>query len=207
MGRLGGSSNKAQKQADAENQQQQQDIQNSISGINSIFDDPSRQAQYDQLAADTTKYLTNDVNDQQAIAQRQDKFALARRGLVGGSQQAVEGAQLDKDYNSALLKASQAGQSASANLQQQDEQSRMNLISQAEAGLTAGDAASNATSQLASNLQSGQSTANANTIAGAFGDLANTYTASQNQKALNAGTLYGYSGLFGGQGAPAGAFG
>lgn len=196
---LGGGDDKAQKQAAAQQAQTTADTQAAISGIDSIFDDPSRQAQYAKLGADTTQFYTNDVNDQNAIAQRQLKFSLARQGLAGGSQQAAEGEQESKDYDKALLNASQLGQQAESGLEQSDETSRMNLINSAETGLDAGNASSEATAQLASNLQSGESTQNANNVANAFGDLSSIYTNSANTKALNQGQLYGYGGLFAGQ--------
>jgi len=193
---FGGGSDKAQKEAAKQNEQQQADIQNAITGINSIFDDPARQDQYKKLGADTTAYYTNDVNDQEAINARQRKFAMARSGLTGGSQDAFTAGQLEKDYEKGILEASKQGQSAEANLKSQDEQSRMSLIAAAESGLDAGTAAAQGTQQLASNLQSASAGSTANTIANAFGDLSNLYTSSQNQKALQQGTLFGYGGLF-----------
>lgn len=199
-GLLGGSSDKAQKQAAAQQAQTTADTQQAISGINSIFDDPSRQAQYAKLGSDTTQFYTNDVNDQEAIAARQLKFSQARQGLSGGSEAAYQGGQEEKDYNKALLNASQLGQQAESGLEQSDETSRMNLINSAESGLDAGNASSEATAQLASNLQSGESTQNANNVANAFGDLSSIYSNSANQKALNQGSIYGFQGLFPGQG-------
>src|ERR1700755_506060 len=196
MGLFGGSDDKAQKQDEAQQQQQQQDIQDAISKINGVFDDPARQQQYDDLQKSTTDYYTQDVNNQEAVNARKLKFSLARQGLVGGSQQAVEGKQLTQDYDKAILQASQQGQSAAANLRSADEQSRNNLIAQAEAGLTAGDAGTQATTSLYNNLLSGQAGATANSLVNSFGDISDIYNASQNQKAAQQGALYGFGGLF-----------
>jgi hypothetical protein len=131
----GGGSSKAQKQAAADDAKKQADISSAISGINNIYDNPDRQKQYDQLSADTTKYYTDDVNKQETVAARKQKFALARSGLSGGSEQAYQGKMLGEDYSKALIDASRRGQSAGANLRSADEQSRNNLINMAEAGL------------------------------------------------------------------------
>lgn len=196
MGIFGGSSDKSEKEAQQQADQQKADTQTAITGINSVFDDPARQAQYDKLGSDTTAYYTQDVNNQEAVNARQLKFAQARQGLTGSSVQAGEGAQLSQDYQKQLLQASQAGQSAEAGLKSSDEQSRMNLIADAEAGLDAGTSATQATTALQNNLLTGESGATANTLANGFGDLSQIYNNSQNQKALNSGLQFGYGGLF-----------
>jgi hypothetical protein len=167
----GGGSSKAQKQAAADDAKKQADISSAISGINQIYDNPDRQKQYDQLSADTTKYYTDDVNKQETVAARKQKFALARSGLSGGSEQAYQGKMLGEDYSKALIDASRRGQSAGANLRSADEQSRNNLINMAEAGLDAGTAENQATRTAQSNLLNGQSSATADSIGGAFGDI------------------------------------
>jgi hypothetical protein len=193
---LGGGSDKAQKQAQQQQQQQQADIDKSVAGINTIFDDPNRQAEYTQLDKDVTQYYTNDVNRQENIAARQQKFALARQGLAGGSQQAYEGGQLSQDYQRALIKASDLGQSAEANLKSSDESTRESLISMAEAGLSAQDAADQATGSLATNLQAGESTSRAAGIGDLFGDLTQYTQDSQNAAALRQGLIQGYGSIF-----------
>jgi hypothetical protein len=199
---LGGGSDKAQKQAEQQQQQQQADIDQSVAGINSIFDDPGRQAEYTQLDKDVTQYYTNDVNRQENIAARQQKFALARQGLAGGSQQAYEGGQLQQDYQRALIKASDLGQSAEANLKSSDETTREGLISMAEQGLSAQDAANQATGSLATNLASGESTARAGDIGDLFGDLSQWTQDSQNAAALRLGLTQGYGSIFAPMAAP-----
>lgn len=198
MGFGGGSSNQAQQQAAADEAKKNADIQASIAGINKIYDDPSRQGQYDQLAKDTTKYYTDDVNRQEAVAARKQKFALARQGLSGGSESAYQGKVLGQDYTKAILQATQKGQQAEASLKSQDEQTRENLVAMAESGLDAGTASQQATRSLQSNLLSSQSGATADSLGSLFGDVTSTYQASQDAKAARQGALYGYSGLFSG---------
>jgi quercetin dioxygenase-like cupin family protein len=184
---VGSSSDKASKQAAANEAQTKAQIAQADAGINAIYDNPSRQAEYDKLRTDTTKFYTDDVNSQQAIAARKLKFSLARSGLTGGSQQAAEGEQLGKDYDKAIIGAQQKGNAAASNLRGADESSRMNLLAMAQSGLDAGTAQSQATSSLQNNLLAGESTATADSFANAFGDLGTVYQNSEDQKAARQG--------------------
>jgi len=192
----GGGGDKAQKQAAADDAKRQADIDASIAGINHIYDSPDRQKQYDQLTADTTKYYTDDVNRQEAIEARKQKFALARSGLVGGSEQAYQGKMLGQDYDKALIAATRKGNEAGANLRSSDESTRQNLIGMAEAGLDAGTAANQATRSLQGNLLSSEAGSTADSLGGLFGDLSAGYQQSQDAKDARNGALYGYGSLF-----------
>src|SRR5690242_6662878 len=150
---MGGGGGNAQQQAQEQEAERQRQIAATSAQINALFNDPSRQAQYNQLASDTTKYYTDDLNRQNAIAGRKLKFALARSGLIGGSQQAAEGQQLSDDYTKGLLTASRKGQGAAADLRSADEATRMQLLGMAESGADMSTLSSNATSSLLSNLQ------------------------------------------------------
>lgn len=203
---MGGGSDKAQKQAAAADAQKQKDTAAAISGINSIYDSPEHQKQYDQLTADTTKYYTDDVNRQEAIQARQMKFAQARSGLSGGSESAYQGKVLGQDYSKAIIDATRRGNAAGANLRNADESSRNNLIAMAEAGLDAGTASNQATAAAQNNLLTNQSQATADSLGNAFGDVGAIYQNSQDQKQLRNQQVYGYGGLyqspmFGGQNA------
>lgn len=193
---MGGGSNNSSQQAQQQYDQQQAAITQSQAGINALFNDPSRTAQYDKLGADTTQYYTDDVNRQNTIAGRNLKFSLARSGLTGGSQQAAEGQQLGQDYQKGLLQASQQGQTAESNLKASDEQSRTNLLAMAQSGLDATTGASQSSLALQNNLLAGQAGANANQLGDLFGNLSDVYTNSQNTKAARQGMLYGYGSIF-----------
>lgn len=189
---MGGGSNNAQKQADQNERDRQAQIKASTGAINNIFDSPDRQAQYDQLGSDTTKFYQNDLDRQNAIAQRKEKFALARSGNTGGSLQADQGATMGQDYLRGVVEASRRGQSAEAGLKGQDETSRMNLIAMAQAGLDTTTAGSQASSALRGNLQSGMANSTANSLGDLFGDFSNSYQKSEDRKAQQQGFLYGY---------------
>ena len=190
------SGDKAQKQAQQQQEQQTKDEQAAVAGIDSIFNDPSRQAEYDKLGSDVTKYYTNDVNQQEQIAARKQKFALARQGLTGSSQQAYEGGQLSQDYQKALIQATNQGQTSEANLKSQDEQTRESLVAMAMQGLSANEAENQATGSLATSLQAAQGGIGAQSLGNLFGDISQYTTDSQNAAALRTGLTQGYGSIF-----------
>jgi hypothetical protein len=193
---MSGGGNSAQKQADQNEADRQAKIAAATSGINQIFDNPARNAEYDKLGTDTTKYYTDDLSRQEAVQARKLKFALARSGLGGGSEQAYQGKVLGQDYDKGLIAATRAGNKAESDLKAQDEQSRMNLLGMAEAGLDSQTASSRATSALQNNLQAGNASATADTLGSAFSDFASLYQQSQDQKAARQGSIYGYGSIF-----------
>lgn len=190
------SGDKAQKQAQKQQEQATADEKAAVAGIDSIFNDPSRQAEYDKLGSDVTKFYTNDVNQQETKAARQQKFALARQGLIGGSQQAYEGGQLTQDYQKALIQAANQGQVAEANLKSQDESTRQSLVAMAMQGLTAGEAESQATGSLATSLQAAQGGIGAQSLGNLFGDISQYETDSKDAAALRQGLTQGYGSIF-----------
>jgi len=192
----GGSSNSAQDAANQAEKDRQAQIAASTASINSIFSDPKRQAQYSKLQQDTTNYYTGDLNRQNTIAQRNLKFALARSGLVGGSQQAAEGTQLSQDYDKGLLQASNYGQQAAANLRNQDETTRNTLLGLAQSGADTSTISQQASLGLQNNLLSGQGTATANQLGDAFSNFNDIYQQSQDRKAARNTMLYGYGSLY-----------
>ena len=189
---MGGGSNDASKQAQQQADEQKAQIAQSQAAINALFNDPKRTAQYDKLGTDTTNYYTGEVNRQNQSAQRNLKFALARSGLSGGSQQAFDGQELGKDYQKGLLQASQQGQNAANSLRAADEQSRTQLIGLAQSGLDATQASSQGALSLQNNLLAGQGQANVNQLGDLFGNLGSIYSNSQQQQADRKGFLYGY---------------
>lgn len=178
----GGSDNSAQRDAQRQEDERQRQIAGTTAQINNIFDAPGRQAQYAKLGADTTKYFTDQLNDQKKINDRQLKFSLARSGNTGGSLQVDQTKTLGDDYNKGVIEASRRGQAAAADLRSADEQTRMNLIAAAQAGLDATTASQNATSSLQSNLAGSQANATANGLGDMFGDFAQIYQKSQDNK-------------------------
>ncbi|NII54403.1 hypothetical protein [Luteibacter sp. SG786] len=193
---MGGGGNDAAKQAQRAEEQRQRNIQASTGKVNAVFNDPSRTAQYDQLAKDTTAFYRTDLDRQKAETDRNLRFSLARSGLVGGSVQADQNRKVGEDYLKGVIEATRRGAAAGADLRAQDETSRANLIAMAQNGLDATTAANNAAQALRSNLESGRATATANAFGDAFGDFAGIYKQSQDAAALRAGQKYAYNTLY-----------
>jgi hypothetical protein len=192
----GGGGGSAQKQASADEAERQRKIAESTGAINAVFDSPDRQAQYDKLGADTTKFYTTDVDKQNAEAQRQLTFALARSGLTGGSENAYKGKVLGQDYLKGVLEASRKGNAAAAGLRSTDEATRQSLIAMAMSGLDTTTASSEAASALRANVQGSQADATAQSLGDLFGNLQSTYQLSQDAAAQRKGQKYGYTSLY-----------
>lgn len=207
MGSSGGSSNRAQQQAEENERERQAQIAASTASVNRIFDDPSRQGQYDRLAADTTAYYTQDLDRQKAENDRRLTFALARGGQVGGSVQADQSQRMGEDYLRGIVEASRRGQAAGADLRNADEQARMNLLAATQAGLDATTGMSRATSTLQSNLQASRAAATAGELGNMFGTFGDIYNQSRQQAEYlrglrdysQGGSAY-YKPLYGGRG-------
>ena|ERR1700761_91857 len=193
---MSGGNDSATKAAQQQQAQQQAAIQSGTAAVNKVFDDPSRTSAYDKLAADTTAYYTQQLDQQKAQNDRQMNFAQARAGQMGGSVATDQATQAGKDYDQGVLSAERMGQQASAGLQASDQQERASLIAAVQGGLDATSAANNA----AAALKSGAATATANATAGslgqAFGDMSTIWQNSQTAKALRAGNLYSYNTVY-----------
>lgn len=172
-------STKAADEANRQEQQRQAAIQQSVGSINSVFDDPKRQGQIDDLFDATRTYLTDDLNKQKKNTDRSLKFAMARSGLTGGSANVDAVRRVGEDYTKGALEADRRAQAAAADLRTQDEQARLNLIAMAQSGLDATSGASQAVSAMRNNLATSQSTATAQGLGDTFAQFADLYRKSQ----------------------------
>jgi hypothetical protein len=193
---MSGGSDSAANAAQQQQAQQQAAIQQGTNEVQSIFSNPARTAQYQQLADATTQYYTNQLNQQQTLANNQLTFTLAQNGQIGGSVQADQQATLGKEYDQGVLQATQMGQQAEANLEASDTQEQANLI----AAVQGGESATQAATQAAEAMQSGLSTAQANSetqaLGNVFGNVSTMYQNSQAAAAARNGYLYGYGSVY-----------
>ena len=106
---------------------------------------------------------SREVNRQYGDAERNNRFGLARHGLMGGSADVDSNARLQEITNEGLMKASGIADSAAASLRAKDESARQSLISMAQSGIDTGTAQKmaveslNSTSQEAQGARSGAS--------------------------------------------------
>ncbi|AZY49591.1 hypothetical protein [Bordetella avium] len=174
-------------------QERQARINAAVSQVNSIFDQgDKRNALYDQQRSAVTGLNSREVDRQWGEAERQNRFGLARSGLIGGSADVDSSAELQRRTNEGLMKAAGAGDQAAADLQTADERSRQNLISMAQSGIDTGTAAQMALSQLDANANNAASARSGSNIGALFGDLANAYLMQQQLSGSRAGAaMYG----------------
>jgi hypothetical protein len=196
-----GSNNNASNAAAAADQNRQNNINASISQINSAYGSPTRAAQIDQFGKNLQNYYTGQVNEQEATNARNLQFAEARSGLTGGSANVDANTQLAKDYTKGLLQASQTAQSGKAALQQSDINSKNNLISLAETGANIGAIPGQVASAQRASLGAAQNYGNANALGNIFAGTAGIYQTEQNAAANRRaqvspiGSLYGSPGF------------
>ena len=170
---MGGSNDSAQRAAQAQQQQQQAAIEQSQAQINSIFNDPQRQADINDFVNATRQFYQQDLDKQKAQADRSLKFSLAKAGLTGGSEQVDQQEQLGEAYSTGQLQAEQKALGAGANLQDADEQARQRLIALATSGLDATNAGMQSAQAMQTDLQAARSGVDANSMGDIFGTFNN----------------------------------
>ena len=130
---------------------------------------------------------TRDVNRQAADAERLNRFALARNGLLGGSADVDSGFEINRMTNEGLMKAGGIADQAAADLRMSDERTRGNLISMAQSGIDTGTAQQMALSGLAANAEAAKSSAAAATVGDLFSGLSGAYMGNMYNNAYKAG--------------------
>ncbi len=160
-------------------QDRQRRAQEAYNAINKIFDDANRDELYQQQRDAVYQMNADEVNRQAAEAERANRFALARNGLIGGSAQIDSEAEMNRRANEGLSKAGGIADEAAASLQAADENTRNNLISMATGGTDATEAAKLAASGLSQNIANSYVDRSVATVGNLFNDLTNAYL-SQN---------------------------
>lgn len=202
MGGGGGSSERIAR----ENQQMEQErlaaIQRGTAAANQIFDAPERQAQYDDYLRANRDQFFGELERQMDDANRQNRFSLARSGLVGSRQQVDAGRDLGDAYNRGVVDADRLAQRAVSDLRAADEDSRRSIIQMVQAGADATTASSAAMRQMQSNLSGARADMNANALGQVFGGFADMYKRSQERDAdrrarSDLNTIYNTAGNWG----------
>lgn len=168
---MGSPSNRAAAQAQQAEQQRLAAIQGTQSRVNQVFDSPQRAAEIQQLVNAVRDFKLTDLNDQKAVADRQLKFALARKGQAGSSTQIDRAKQLGKDYQRGVLDVDRQAAGVGANVSAADQDARARLISLATSGLDATTGAAQASQALRSNIEATRSTSMAEGAGNFFGSV------------------------------------
>lgn len=138
-----------------------------------------REALYEEQRNAVFDLNKREVDRQATEAERANRFALARSGLLGGSANIDSVADINRRTNEGLLKAGGIADAASAELKQADETTRANLINMAQSGIDTGSASKLALEGLRANAMTAQGARAGASIGGLFNDLSQAYLASQ----------------------------
>lgn len=172
---MGGGSDSAQREAQAAERERQAAIAATQRRIEGIFNAPQREADINSFLDATRQYYRTDADRQQQDAARNLRFAVARSGQTGGQFDADTNSRLAETYQRGLLEADRRAQAAAANLRASDQQSKLNLFAQAQAGLDATTAAQNASQALRQNLEMGNATAREQALGDLFSSFGDVY--------------------------------
>lgn len=189
----GNSAVQAQQQADA---QKQAAIAKGTSAVDAAFNNPQREADINAFQNATQGLYRQNLDKQQTAASLQNKFALARNGQVGGSVAVDHNKLLADDYNTGILKITQAANQAGARVRSADQSTQQNLQGLVQSGLDSGSAATQALTAMKSNIGAQQAAIDPTAVGDVFGGLGDFYNTSQQTKAYNdankaTGALYG----------------
>lgn len=156
-------------------QQRQQRAKEAIDAVNEIFDNANRDALYQSQRDAVYSLNAKEVERQAREAERANRFALARNGLLGGSVDIDSNSELNRRTNEGLSKAGGIADAAMSDLQTADENTRSNLVSMATAGTDATTAGQLAASGLRQNMDAARANASVATVGNLFNDIANAY--------------------------------
>lgn len=190
------SAKRAQREATRAEEARQARIADTTRRINKVYDAPARQQQYSDFVSAVRKRYVDDANRQKAVATRQLKFANARAGLTGGSQDVDSRRTLGEEYTRGILDSESKAQGALADLRNQDEQSRLQLIQLGQSGLDATTAAQRAGALARSNAASALDGSAVRGLGDIFGATADTYKRQQEAAAFRRGQQAPVGGLY-----------
>ena len=159
---------------------------NSIFGIGNDEAMKARNAMYDTTKEDTRKFFASQLDEDRAKAEREMQFAKARMGIIGSSQANDLDAEFQRRLDRGLLDVANRADSARTQFKNNDEQSRLNLISKVVAGIDQGTAAQNAMSTLQTNANAAKEAYQSQRMANVFQDMLGAYNTQQYMQGLNA---------------------
>lgn len=184
-----GAGNSASGAARMEEAARQQRVTDATGRIDAAFDSPERRGQYDNYLNALRGLYRNDADRQKGIADRQQRFSLARSGLTGGSAAVDARNTLGDEYSRGILKSEERSQAGVADLRNADQQTRLQLIQLANAGTDATTAATNAATAMRANLATARGSSQTAALGDLFGNTADVYKRQQLGAATRRGQL------------------
>ncbi|WP_462370376.1 hypothetical protein [Oxalobacter formigenes] len=158
-----------------------------FTGVETVKPENTREKLYDEQQQAVYDLNAKAVKDQYGDAERANRFALARNGLLGGSSNIESNALLQEKNNEGLIQAQALGQQSASALRTSDEQAKQSLIATAQSGIDTGTAQQMAAAQLNSNAQSALGQRGGATIGSLFDNLGQAYLTRQLLQASNNG--------------------
>lgn len=184
----GGGGN-ASKEAAAQEARRAATVGGNVANINSAF--AGRKGEYDQYKTALQGQYQAELNRQQAIAVRNNKFSLARGGLTGGSAATDAGTLLGQEAAQGTVAAQQGVESGVSKLEASDEATRQQMISLAQSGGDIGNAAAQTGNALRANLDNAKGVNIQQGLGDLFGGITKSTADAQNAAALRSGILKG----------------
>lgn len=172
----------AEARAAAAEEARQGRISANVKGINSAF--AGREPQYAQFTDALRQRLNTQFGQQRAQATRENKFALAKRGLTGGSAAVDAGKRLTREGQEGALQVERTAQGAAADLRAKDEAARAQMISLAQSGSDIGNASQQTANLLRANIGAAQNQDLVNGLGNLFGGTAKAYQAAREAEDL-----------------------
>lgn len=164
---------------------------NLFTGVKNVAPAP-RQQMYNEQKQAVFDVNKRDIDRQYGMAERDNRFGLARAGLMGGSADVDSNALLQDKTNEGLIRARGLGDAAAADLKLADERARQQLISMAQSGIDTGTAEGMALRSLDAQAQNAQGARTGATIGSLFDDLGAAYLFNQIRAGQQAGAnMYG----------------
>lgn len=156
----------------------------------------AREALYNDIRTNAYNAGKRTFDERKTDAARNNKFALFAQGLAGGSEDIDQNALLSRTYNQGLLDLGAKADSAKANMQSNDEQTRLGLLQSIDAGMDQNSALSSALSQLKNNTDQAQASAAGTALGDLFADSGLLYTKSNLARGRAAASAYDPYGVY-----------
>lgn len=166
----------------------------------------ARAGLYDSTARDIVDYLGTELRDDYTDAQARAKAHLARRGLSGGQADIDLGQRILEIFNRGTLDVKNRADSSVAEMRGADEQARLSLLNQIQAGMDGSTAVSSAGSALKNNADQVKTAAMLQTLGNLFREADELYSTQQYVNGANqaytgkkAGATFGDPGSYSGR--------
>lgn len=142
-----------------------------------------REQQISSIAQSNLDLNRTALEEEKAEAARRLKFSLAGSGLRGGSTDAALAGKVQKSYGDQMRKAIAGADEIAANLKTADEDARLRMLSQVEAGADQSSVLAGAGDTLQANIARANAAAKGNIVSGAFDDIGASVKAAIDNRA------------------------